>query len=55
MAIPFTLEGQHIEISASVGVALFPDHGVDELSFPAYQLKWRAVVDCAAGFVKTML
>jgi len=32
VAIPFTLEGHYIEISASIGVALFPDHGVDELS-----------------------
>ena len=45
LALPFHLEGHHIEISASIGVAFFPDHSVDELGlmrcgdFAMYQAK----------------
>jgi len=29
---PYTIEGHTIDISCSIGVAVFPDHGEDELN-----------------------
>lgn len=44
MARPFTLAGHELSISASIGIALYPEHGVDEesLNKAADQAMYRA-------------
>ncbi|MDD2465642.1 MAG: diguanylate cyclase [Desulfobulbus sp.] len=37
VALPFCIEGHQVQVSSSIGVALYPDHGADE----------RALMQCA--------
>nr|WP_321466679.1 diguanylate cyclase [uncultured Desulfobulbus sp.] len=44
VALPFVIEGHRIQVAASIGVALYPDHEVDELALMqcADQAMYRA-------------